>query len=244
MSPTLELLELVRQSDGLLAWRHGALRLLQQTLFFDRALFHELSPRVPLERAAVVGTSREAVEATRKHWDDSAVVLGKLRELALANAGVATDREAFPPGSRKRKQWMQRVAMPLDANHVAAAHLVVQRRVVSVVLLGRSRGRAFLPDEIRELAALVPALAVADALQQTLHTEATRGVPTHLECVDQRLTARQRALTTLVARGHTNTEIGRALGLSAHTIRNHLVRIRERLGAANRAELVRLAVFS
>ncbi|MBC7171090.1 MAG: DNA-binding response regulator, partial [Polyangiaceae bacterium] len=37
--------------------------------------------------------------------------------------------------------------------------------------------------------------------------------------------------------------IGRALGISEHTVRNLLVQVRARLGAANRAEIVRLAVL-
>ena len=47
-----------------------------------------------------------------------------------------------------------------------------------------------------------------------------------------------------MALGHTNEDIGRAMGLSANTVRNHLARIYPRLGASNRADLVRLALFA
>ena len=41
----------------------------------------------------------------------------------------------------------------------------------------------------------------------------------------------------------SSSAIGEALGLSAHTVRNLLTETRRRVGAANRAELVRLAVL-
>jgi DNA-binding CsgD family transcriptional regulator len=62
--------------------------------------------------------------------------------------------------------------------------------------------------------------------------------------LDQRLTPRQREVVELVAMGQTNQEIGQVLSISHHTVRNLLVDVRQRLGAANRAEVVRLAVLS
>jgi DNA-binding CsgD family transcriptional regulator len=69
------------------------------------------------------------------------------------------------------------------------------------------------------------------------------GPSTQLRCFDQRLTPRQRDIVERVALGHTNDQIGEALGLSPNTVRNLLTETRRRLGAANRAELVRLAVL-
>jgi DNA-binding CsgD family transcriptional regulator len=46
-----------------------------------------------------------------------------------------------------------------------------------------------------------------------------------------------------VALGHTNDAIARALGLSPNTLRNHLAEVFRRLGAANRADVVRLSVL-
>ena len=68
-------------------------------------------------------------------------------------------------------------------------------------------------------------------------------MPTRLVCGDGRLTPRQRVIVEHVALGHTNAEIAEALGLSANTLRNHLSAIFARVGASNRAELVRLAVL-
>lgn len=66
--------------------------------------------------------------------------------------------------------------------------------------------------------------------------------PTRLLCVDQRFTPRQREVVELVALGRSNEVIARGLGPSPNMVRNVLARVFEALGAANRAEVVRLAV--
>src|SRR6185312_16649613 len=116
-------------------------------------------------------------------------------------------------------------------------------RVVSAVVLGRSSRRAaYTGSELAQLAELIPTLTVCDAwLQQ--RSGAPRGMPASVRCLDGRLTSRQRSVVEQVALGHADHEIARALEISPHTVRNLLVTIRARLGAANRAELVHRAVF-
>jgi DNA-binding CsgD family transcriptional regulator len=246
--PPLEpLLTAARDAPDLPSWRRRALEVLGGAVPFDKALFHELSPRAPLTRAALVGLDVKAVEAGLGGWDASAVELGRLRDLALVQEGVASDAEAFPQGSKGRRAWDARVGRPLGVASALLAHLVVRERLVAGVLLGRARGKApFTPGEREALARLVPALAVGDALQQALAAGGERppaGLVTRLVCVDQRLTPRQREVVVHVALGHTNAAIGRALGISPNTVRNTLVQVCARLGAANRAEVVRLAVL-
>jgi two-component system, NarL family, nitrate/nitrite response regulator NarL len=55
------------------------------------------------------------------------------------------------------------------------------------------------------------------------------------------LTARQREVLGMVARGATNKEIAQILQIAPHTVKNHLGQIFERLGAANRAQAVVMA---
>ena len=105
------------------------------------------------------------------------------------------------------------------------------------------RGGAFGPEVIASLREVAPVLAVADALLESLDGIPRRSTPVQLVCADERLTARQRKITEHVALGHPNNEIAAALGISPNTLRNHLVRIFGRVGAANRADLVRLAVL-
>jgi DNA-binding NarL/FixJ family response regulator len=53
-----------------------------------------------------------------------------------------------------------------------------------------------------------------------------------------RLTKRQVEVIALVAEGLTNREIARHLGLSAHTVRNYLFRIFDKIGVSSRVNLV------
>jgi DNA-binding CsgD family transcriptional regulator len=56
------------------------------------------------------------------------------------------------------------------------------------------------------------------------------------------LSARERELVTLVARGRTDTQIAAQLYISVRTVRSHLDRIRDKTGSRRRADLTRLAL--
>lgn len=239
------LCELAQRAGGSLEYRRGALALLAEWIRFDAALFHELSPRVPLDRAALVGLTPEQIDASRARWDENAVLFGRLRELALEKeqGGVASDHAAFPAGSRARKSWEERVARPFRVRAMLAGHLIVRDKIISLVVLFRRTAARFSARDQATLRALLPALAIGDALHQALAANVLSGPAVALRCQDQRLTPRQREIVERVALGHTNAQIGQALGLSANTVRNLLTDVRARLGASNRAEIVRLAVL-
>jgi two-component system nitrate/nitrite response regulator NarL len=52
------------------------------------------------------------------------------------------------------------------------------------------------------------------------------------------LTPRERELVTLVAEGLRNEEVGRRLGITEKTVRNHLTAVFQKLGVSGRLELV------
>ena len=56
------------------------------------------------------------------------------------------------------------------------------------------------------------------------------------------LTKREQEIVPLVAQGLTNREISSRLGVSEHTIKNHLFRTYEKLGISSRVELILYAV--
>lgn len=56
------------------------------------------------------------------------------------------------------------------------------------------------------------------------------------------LTAREREVLELIARGHTNDEIGGMLYISAHTVQAHRKRIMEKLGIHRAVDLARFAL--
>lgn len=92
----------------------------------------------------------------------------------------------------------------------------------------RKSGRDF-DDTDRALATLIRPHLVAHLHDLDL---AHRGI--------QPLTARQRQLMSLVARGYTNTQAARTLGISAQTVRTHLQQIYARLGVNSRGEAAAL----
>lgn len=55
----------------------------------------------------------------------------------------------------------------------------------------------------------------------------------------QPLSNRETEVAHLIARGHTNIEIGARLGISVKTVETHRARLMEKLGLGNRAALVR-----
>jgi DNA-binding CsgD family transcriptional regulator len=234
--------EIASQSVSIADFRRLALEIIRESVAHDVALFHELSPRVPLSRAAMIGIDVGALDRSRGSWDEMAVVLGSLRDAALAHGGVASVTSVLAPGSKPRRAWDQRIAPMLHAREAMMTHLVVEGRIVSAIVQGR-RTTPFTEPEAQWMRALVPTLAVCDALRQLASDASLRGLAAHLECVDQRLTERQQEIVVFVALGHTDAGIASALSISANTVRNHLVDIRTRLGAANRAEIVRLAVL-
>ena len=56
------------------------------------------------------------------------------------------------------------------------------------------------------------------------------------------LTAQERDLVTLIARGRTDTQIAAELLVSVRTVSSHLGRIRDKAGCRRRADLTRLAL--
>lgn len=59
--------------------------------------------------------------------------------------------------------------------------------------------------------------------------------------VDSRLSPREQQVLRGVAAGRTNAEIGQLLFISEHTVKSHLLELRRRLGAQDRANAVHLA---
>ena len=53
-----------------------------------------------------------------------------------------------------------------------------------------------------------------------------------------RITRREREVALLIGRGLTNRQIGRALGLSEHTVANHVAKILKKLNLRSRAHIV------
>lgn len=80
------------------------------------------------------------------------------------------------------------------------------------------------------------AAAAGDARSQGKRFEAERGGPMREE-----LTPREKEILLEVARGLTNRDVAAALGVSEHTVKNHLKNILQKLHLGNRVQLTRYA---
>lgn len=240
-----ELLELTRAcaaAPSAKASRQLTLAWLRERIPYDSAIFHALSPRVPLTTAAVHGVDLARIAASQGTWDDLAVELGALRERANETLAASLD-EVFPLGSRTGQRARRLILGSFGMRSLCIVHLVVRERVRAAVILLAKRSRAFDAAQLADLRALAPLLATCDALHEELDDVPRTSAPVRLRCRDTRLTARQREVVEHVALGHRNADIAAALGVSANTVRNTLARIFTRVGASNRADLMRLAVL-
>ena len=107
----------------------------------------------------------------------------------------------------------------------------------------RAARRALGPERARAAEERGAVMSMATAAEYALlltedpgrrQTPAAPGVGT--------LSARERELVTLVARGRTDAQIAAELYISVRTVRSHLDRIRDKTGARRRADLTRLAL--
>lgn len=231
------------EATSLPTYRSAVLRLLRLHVPFDAALFHALSPRVPLDTGAFVHVTPAQIARSMSSWDDLAVELGVLRELANTHLVVTSD-DAFGHSERSRARFERHIVRPFRMRSMCMVHLIVRGSLQSAIALLTKQRAGFSSQHVAELRLLAPSLAVADALHAHLDRTRRAQLPVRLVCRDERLTPRQREIVEHVAAGQTNGAIAQALGLTVNTTRNHLANIFARVGAANRAELVRLSVLT
>jgi DNA-binding NarL/FixJ family response regulator len=116
----------------------------------------------------------------------------------------------------------------------AGARGCVPRSTPADVLISEmhiaAHGETVIPQALAvELVSLIPSVAV--------NSTATDVAP-----VGERLTARERQVLELVARGWDNAHIGSVLFISPRTVKNHIASILEKLGVQNRVQAAVCAV--
>jgi DNA-binding CsgD family transcriptional regulator len=94
-------------------------------------------------------------------------------------------------------------------------------------------------DKASAGAQLSESLALAESIGLDALASATRGLGagrSRVHSGGDGLTARESQILALVARGHSNREIGRSLYISEHTVANHIRSILRKTGCANRTQ--------
>jgi non-specific serine/threonine protein kinase len=106
--------------------------------------------------------------------------------------------------------------------------------------LGRAR-QALGPARAQAAEDRGAAMNIATAAEYALMLT-DPGRPQSAAAGPRQLSARERELVTLVARGRTNAQIAAELHISVRTVGSHLDRIRDKTGCHRRADLTRLAL--
>ena len=190
--------------------------------------------------------------------DDHAIVRMGLASILGTNKDLEIVGEADDGAAAIRKAQQLRpdvilMDMMLSEMDGAAATAEIHRQDPSCKILilttyGTSDGIAHALEagasgallktvEYPELVAAIHAVAEG---QRVIAPEISRQLRKHPPIPD--LTDRQREILLLVAQGFMDADIARKIGLTANSVRDHMTLIFNKLGAANRAEAVAIAL--
>jgi DNA-binding NarL/FixJ family response regulator len=97
------------------------------------------------------------------------------------------------------------------------------------------------PEELKDA---IQRVASGESLIAPATLQRVREMSTETQGAAARLTERELAVLRLVAGGYSNKEIGRTLGISDGTVKNHLTDIMEKLQARDRTHAVLKAIAS
>lgn len=198
-----------------------------------RATCYEVLVRAELAQ----GHRSQALEWAQRAEHSAACVgvPGQIGVAGIARAGVLLDTDAVASAARAR-----------DAAAIFTGLGDRLRTGRARLLAGRALVTAGLPDDaVNELDAA--RVLFADVGAPRLHAEAVRrvrrltpGVPTSRNGFDGgtcELSAREREVAGLVARGYSNREIAEELVLSIRTVTTHVSHIFAKLGVSSRAAI-------
>jgi DNA-binding NarL/FixJ family response regulator len=177
----------------------------------------------------------EAVELAERLRPDVAVM-----DIRMPNLdGVAATRRLTSPGDGKPVKVLAITTFDLDEYVVEAL-----RAGASGFLL-----KYATPEELVQAVRVIGAgnaLLAPRVTKRLLDQYARRLPPATPQSVDMldKLTNRELAVLNLLARGHSNAEVGQALHLAETTVKTHVAHLLAKLGLADRVHIVVFAYES
>jgi DNA-binding CsgD family transcriptional regulator len=153
-------------------------------------------------------------------------------EAVTTRAGVIRDGDAFSLAERQRSPFYADVVAPQGIASQLLCSVGFRGRSIGLIHLCRhDRGR-FRSVEVERVAAARGAISLVAA--------AVAGVAREPSPPDADLTARERQVVALIARGLVNKEIAALLGTSVNTVRNQVAHLLRKTGCGNRTALALL----
>ena len=187
-----------------------------------------ISGQPDMEVVGEAGDFAEAVEQARSLQPD--VITLDLTMPGGSGLGAIEKLRAAAPSARVVVLTMHEdPAYVRSALSAGASGFLVKSAADSALIAALravQRGRLFVEVQNRE------------AMEALMAPGRAAGVPAPVAA----LSAREREVWVLLARGHTNQAIADLLGLSVKTVESYRARLMQKLGLTNRAELTRLAI--
>lgn len=187
---------------------------------FRDGLVRQIRGRPEFELIGEAADGPSALKAIRELRPDIAVLDIKMPKLDGLRVAAAVARDELPTRIVMLSAYVEG---PLVFRALAAG------------------ARAFLSKEAdrREVCDTIAAVARGDVvLPPNLHSGLAQQIRTQAQTYQATLTARERAVLTLIASGATAPEIARRLNLGTGTIKTHQKNLYEKLGVNDRAAAV------
>jgi two-component system, LuxR family, response regulator FixJ len=129
----------------------------------------------------------------------------------------------------------------LDAPHYPAPVLVMSSRndIPTAVMAMRNGAQDFIE---RPFDPATLAIRIRETIQAWRQAHSGDSLLAQVFPGHERLTAREREVLEQIARGASNKETGRDLGISQRTVEVHRARIMDKLAARNAADLMRIVL--
>lgn len=203
-----------------------------ENLMLCSLLVHALKRHKELHIAACAVDSAEVMEILRTTPVDVGLISTNLRNGPLAGFALAREIRIAHPNIRTvlLLDGSER-DLVVDAFRAGARGVLnrsTELKMLCKCLYTVHQGQIWATSKELEL--------VLDAL---FHTAGLRTVHTNAAAL---LSRREEQVVGLVTNGLGNRDIARELGLSEHTVKNHLFRIFEKLGVSSRVELALYAL--
>jgi DNA-binding CsgD family transcriptional regulator len=217
-----EVLHVAGEVDGSLAFPEPVLQTLRELIPCDVVTFHERSndpDRVLVYTGEPLGEVTEEIRAANRRL--------RHEEPMRPAVGSRMLSDFISLRELQRRELYQRVYRPLGAEHMLQLYL--EPEATDTRLEFDRADSDFRARDRNVLDLLLP------HLRQFLRG-ARRRPSAHDEVAG--VTPREREVISYVARGHTNAEVARLLGISAETVRKHLENTYAKLGVHTRTAAV------
>lgn len=176
-----------------------------------------------------------------QYWEEALTAIREFQPAAIV-ISLSTPRE-------EETDWVRKLSRLPAAAPVLLVTPPAEERRITLLLKAGASGYLFADDVPHRLSTAVKELvhggapmsprAASIVLQRARRSSSQMAaVRIGTPSVEGLLSARQREVLTLLARGHSYDDIALALDLSVNTVRTHLRAIYERLGASTKVEAV------